>query len=80
MKEIIADEVWLVSDYRVFGKNQVSGVRNQFEINYKDDNAARSWGNPQYAGGTVLPRLISPNGWADGTAGKDNDLGFLSGS
>ena len=28
------------------------------------------------AGGTVLPRLISPNGWADGTDGHDNGWGF----
>ena len=34
-----------------------------YEINYKDDNAVRSWNNPLYPGGTVLPRLISPNGW-----------------
>ena len=47
-----------------------------YEINYKDDNAVRSWSNPLYPGGTVLPRLISPNGWADGTDGHDNGWGF----
>lgn len=47
-----------------------------FEINYKSDNAVRSWGNPLYPGGTVLPRLISPNNWPDGTGGYDNGWGF----
>lgn len=47
-----------------------------WEINYKDDNAVRSWNGPLVAGGTVLPRLISPPTWTDGTAGVDNGWGF----
>ena len=47
-----------------------------YEVNYKDDNAVRSWNNPLYPGGTVLPRLISPNGWSDGVDGHDNGWGF----
>ena len=37
-----------------------------FEVNYTDDNAIRSWDGPLAAGGTVLPTLISPNGYEDG--------------
>ena len=78
MKEIIADGSYdLVSDYAsIWEESGEWSKESIWEINYKDDNAARSWGNPQYAGGTVLPRLISPNGWADGTAGRDNGWGF----
>lgn len=47
-----------------------------FEINYKSDNAVRSYGNPYYPGGTVLPRLISPNNWPDGTDGHMQGWGF----
>jgi hypothetical protein len=67
MKEIIADGSYdLVSDYAsIWEESGEWSKESIWEINYKDDNAARSWGNPQYAGGTVLPRLISPNGWAD---------------
>lgn len=38
-----------------------------FSINFFNNGAARSWNNPYYAGGTVLPVLISPYGMADGT-------------
>lgn len=55
-----------------------------FEINYNDDNAQRDWNdnnNPRslFAGGTVLPTLISPNSWPGGD-GWDSGLdgwGFL---
>lgn len=47
-----------------------------FEINYKDDNAIRDWGSPLAAGGTVLPTLISPNNWPNGTDGHDGGWGF----
>jgi len=47
-----------------------------WEINYMDDNAARDWGNAMAAGGTVLPRLISPKEWKDGTADVANGWGF----
>ena len=78
MKEIINDGGYdLVDDYStIFAEEGEWSKESIWEINYKDDNAARSWDNPIYAGGTVLPRLISPNGWADGTAGHDNGWGF----
>lgn len=38
-----------------------------FSINYFNQNASRSWNNPYYAGGTVLPTLISPYSLPDGT-------------
>ncbi|MGL5785786.1 MAG: RagB/SusD family nutrient uptake outer membrane protein [Bacteroidales bacterium] len=47
-----------------------------WEINYKSEGAARSWNSPLVSGGTVLSRLISPNGWTDGTDGRDNGWGF----
>ncbi len=79
MQEIIAasGDYSLANDYAgIFKESGEWSSESIFEINYKDDNAARSWGNPLYAGGTVLPRLISPSGWADGTDGHDNGWGF----
>lgn len=78
MQEIIdSGDYQLAGSYAdVFGEAGEWSSESIFEINYKDDNAARSWGNPIYAGGTVLPRLISPSGWADGTESHDNGWGF----
>ncbi|MEG1616076.1 MAG: RagB/SusD family nutrient uptake outer membrane protein [Bacteroidales bacterium] len=47
-----------------------------WEINYKNEGAVRSWGAPLVAGGTVLPRLISPKDWKDGDDERDNGWGF----
>lgn len=50
-----------------------------FEVNYEDNNAQRDWGSAMAAGGSVLPTLISPNGWPgsdDWAAGLDG-WGFL---
>ena len=47
-----------------------------FEVNYTDDNAIRSWDGPLAAGGTVLPTLISPNGWPSGADGHEDGWGF----
>lgn len=50
-----------------------------FEVNYEDNNAQRDWGSAMAAGGSVLPTLISPNGWPgsdDWAAGQDG-WGFL---
>ncbi|MBQ2322879.1 MAG: RagB/SusD family nutrient uptake outer membrane protein [Bacteroidales bacterium] len=50
-----------------------------FEVNYDDNAAQRDWGTSMYAGGSVLPTLISPNGWPGGdgwNAGEDG-WGFL---
>lgn len=78
MEEIIASgEYALMPDYSVlFTEAGEWGEESIFEINFKDDNAARSWNAPLYAGGTVLPRMISPNGWAGGTDGHDSGWGF----
>ena len=78
MEEIIASGYYaLAEDYAsIFKESGEWGTESVWEINYKDDGAYRSWGSPLNAGGTVLPRLISPNGWADGTDGHDNGWGF----
>lgn len=78
MQEIInSGDYALVSDYTgIFKESGEWSSESIFEVIYKDDNAARSWNNPLTAGGTVLPRLISPSGWADGTDGHDNGWGF----
>lgn len=79
MQEIInSGEYDLEADYTgIFKESGEWSKESIFEINYKDDQAARSWSNPLTAGGTVLPRLISPSGWADGTDGHDNGWGFI---
>lgn len=78
MNEIINSGSYsLVDDYgSIFKESGEWNSESIFEIIYKDDNAARSWNGPLYAGGTVLPRLISPSNWADGTDGHDNGWGF----
>jgi hypothetical protein len=78
MQEIISSGSYdLLSDYtQIFKETGEWSSESIFEINYKDDGAVRSWGAPLVAGGTVLPRLISPPGWADGTDGHDNGWGF----
>lgn len=65
MKEIIADPQYdLASDFTtIFTAEGEWSVESIFEINYKSENSTRDWGNPQGAGGTVLPTLISPNNW-----------------
>lgn len=77
MKEIIADSGYeLLPDYGVLFKEEGEwGSETIFDINYKDDNAVRSWSWANGAGGTVLPRLISPNGWS-GDSVHDNGWGF----
>ena len=78
MKEIINSKDYsLEPDYTIlFTEYGEWCDESIFEINYKSKDAIRSWGNPLAAGGTVLPRLISPNGWTDGVAGHDNGWGF----
>ncbi|MCR4853208.1 MAG: RagB/SusD family nutrient uptake outer membrane protein [Prevotella sp.] len=49
-----------------------------FEINYNDDQAQRDWGQAALnAGGSVLPTLISPNGFADDVWSGMDGWGFL---
>lgn len=78
MKEIIdSGKYSLATDYTgIFKESGEWSDESIFEINYKSENAARSWNSPLTAGGTVLPRLISPSSWADGTDGHDNGWGF----
>ena len=77
MKEIIADSGYeLLPDFGVLFKEEGEwGSETIFDINDKDDNAVRSWSWANGAGGTVLPRLISPNGWS-GDSVHDNGWGF----
>jgi hypothetical protein len=78
MQEIISSGQYsLVADFgTIFKESGEWGSESIFEVIYKDDNAYRSWSSPLVAGGTVVPRLISPSGWADGTDGHDNGWGF----
>jgi SusD family. len=78
MQEIISSGKYaLNSDYAALWEESGEWCNESiWEINYKDDNAVRSWNGPLVAGGTVLPRLISPSSWTDGTAGVDNGWGF----
>lgn len=79
MNEIISSGQYsLVSDFTgIFKESGEWGSESIYEVNYKDDNAVRSWDAPQVAGGTVLPTLISPNNWPAGTDGHDAGWGFL---
>ncbi|MCD8184722.1 MAG: RagB/SusD family nutrient uptake outer membrane protein [Bacteroides sp.] len=78
MKAIITDGGYdLAEDYAgIWLESGEWNVESIFEINYKDDNAVRSYDNPLYAGGTILPRLISPYGWPDGTNERLQGWGF----
>ncbi len=78
MEEIIASGKYaLVDDYaEIFTVEGEWSSESIWEINYINDGAVRSWGWPQGAGGTVLPRLISPRSWTDGTDGIEGGWGF----
>lgn len=81
MKEIISSgDYQLMTNFADIWKESGEwGSESIFEINYQDDQAGRDWGTSKSAGGTVLPTLISPNGWKGGdgwSAGQDG-WGFL---
>lgn len=78
MQEIINSGAYdLVENYAdIFKESGEWGIESIFEINYKDNDAIRDWGNPLAAGGTVLPTLVSPHSWPDGTHGHDQGWGF----
>ena len=78
MEEIISSGQYsLTVNYAdIFKESGEWNEESIFEINYKSKGAARSWNNPLVAGGTVLPRLISPKDWKDGTDGHLNGWGF----
>lgn len=78
MAEIINSGLYSLNpDYtNIFKESGEWTNESIYEVNYKDDNAIRDWGNPLAAGGTVLPTLISPNNWPNGTDGHDTGWGF----
>ena len=78
MKEIINSGLYdLNPDYaNIFTESGEWTKESIFEVNYISLNAIRDWGNPLAAGGTVLPTLISPNGWEGGLDGHDGGWGF----
>ena len=86
MKELIASpEYQLNPDYAAIWKESGEWCQESiFEINYNDDQAQRNWvidgvNFSTWAGGTVLPTLISPNKWpgGDGWNTGEDGWGFL---
>lgn len=79
MKEIISSGNYSLNpDFaNVFSAEGEWCSESIFEINYRAEQSYRSWNGPLNAGGTVLPRLLGPSGWADGTpAGHPHDNGW----
>lgn len=78
MNEIItSDKYDLMDNYAdIWVKEGEWCKESIWEINYMNVGAVRSWSSPMVAGGTVIPRLISPKDWNDGTEGIDNGWGF----
>ena len=78
MQEIInSGSYTLLKDYADIWKESGEwSTESIWEINYKDDNAARSWNNPMTTGGTVYPRFISPKDWIDGKDDVLNGWGY----
>lgn len=80
MKQIISDGNYaLLSSYADIWKESGEwGKESIFEINYNDDQGQRDWGNAALnAGGSVLPTLISPNGFSDDQWTGMDGWGFL---
>lgn len=78
MNEIIASGKYALYDdfagiWRSSGEWSSESI---FEINYKNANGVRSWDWTMGAGGTVIPRLIGPYSWPDGTLDVINGWGF----
>lgn len=65
MQKIIADKNYgLMDNYADIWKESGEWCKESiWEINYDDNNNERGWGSPLAVGGTVLPTLISPNGF-----------------
>ncbi len=81
MQEIIDDsEYQLLSSYStIFEESGEWGSESIFEINYKSQNAVRSYSGPLVAGGTCLPRLITPYAFSANSGdncGVDQGWGF----
>lgn len=77
MEEIINSGKYELYDYTKLFKPEGEWCSESiWEINYISQNAARDWGAPLAAGGTVLPTLISPNNWPSGADGHNGGWGF----
>lgn len=81
MKEIIDDSNYkLNSDFaKIWETSSEWSSESIWEINYDQTLAERDWGTPLAIGGTVLPTLISPNGFpGDDVWSKGQDgWGFM---
>jgi hypothetical protein len=78
MKEIISSGKYsLVPDYgTIFKEAGEWSSESIFEIDYKSVGGQRYWSWVRGAGGTVLPRLISPNSLGADPDGHDGGWGF----
>ena len=80
MKEIIANSEYALnpSYANIWEESGEWSKESIFEINYNDDQAQRDWGVAALnAGGSVLPTLISPNGFSDDEWSGMDGWGFL---
>ena len=85
MKELIASSDYQLNpNYADIWKESGEWCQESiFEINYNDDQAQRNWVSDlnfsTWAGGSVLPTLISPNKWpgGDGWNTGEDGWGFL---
>ena len=80
MQEIINDknEYGLVDDFASIWKESGEWSKESiWEVNYEDGNNERGWGSPLAIGGTVMPTLISPNGWPKIDGWTQDGWGFL---
>lgn len=80
MQEIISDknEYGLVDDFASIWKESGEWSKESiWEVNYEDGNNERGWGSPLAIGGTVMPTLISPNGWPKIDGWTQDGWGFL---
>lgn len=77
MKEIISSNKYdLLPNYGdIFKETGEWGAESIFEIDYKAVGGQRYWSWVRGAGGTILPRLISPNNWTGDTE-YDGGWGF----
>ncbi len=78
MQEIITGGQYVLAEdfAEIFKETGEWGSESIFEVIYKDDDAVRSWNGPLNAGGTVLPTLISPHTWPNGTDNHNEGWGF----
>lgn len=65
MQKIIGDSHYgLMDNYADIWKESGEWCKESiWEINYDDNNNERGWSSPMAVGGTVMPTLISPNGF-----------------